>query len=91
MILALTLLAYSIVVRMDEETLRSLAAADRLAKARSEAAHAALVDAIWEAADAGWRQVLIVRTTGLTRERIRQLCDPKYRARALERRRAAEA
>ena len=71
---------------MDEQTLRSLAAADRRAKARSETAHAALVDAIWEAADAGWQQALIVRTTGLTRERIRQLCDPKYRVRALERR-----
>jgi hypothetical protein len=73
---------------MDEQTLRSLAAADRRAKARSEAAHTALVDAIWEAADAGWQQALIVRTTGLTRERIRQLCDPKYRARAHERRKS---
>lgn len=72
---------------MDEQTLRSLATADRRAKARSEAAHAALVDAIWEAADAGWPQVAIVKATGLTRERIRQLCDPEYRRRALERRR----
>lgn len=74
---------------MDEQTLRSLAAADRRAKARSEAAHAALVDAIWEAADAGWPQVDIVKATGLTRERIRQLCDPRYRERAIERRAAA--
>lgn len=74
-------------MRMDEKTLRLLAAADRRAKARSEAAHATLVDAIWEAADAGWAQVDIVKATGLTRERIRQLCDPKYRERALERRR----
>jgi hypothetical protein len=76
---------------MDEQTLRSLAASDRRAKARSEAAHAALVDAIWEAADSGWQQAKIVRATGLTRERIRQLCDPKYRERALERRQAAGA
>jgi hypothetical protein len=73
---------------MDEQTLRSLAASDRRAKTRSETAHAALVDAIWEAADAGWKQGDIVRATGLTRERIRQLCDPKYRERALERRQA---
>ena len=41
-------------------------AADRRAKAKSETAHAALVDGIWEAADAGWQQVEIVKATGLT-------------------------
>lgn len=76
---------------MDEQTLRSLATADRRAKARSETAHTALVDAIWQAADAGWPQNKIVQATGLTRERIRQLCDPKYRERALERRQKVQA
>lgn len=71
---------------MDEQTLRALAASDRRAKARSETAHTALVDAIWEAADSGWQQAAIVRATGLTRERIRQLCSPEYRQRAQERR-----
>ena len=71
---------------MDENTLRTLAASDHRAKARSEAAHAALVDAIWEAADTGWPQTKIVQATGLTRERIRQLCSPEYRERALKRR-----
>lgn len=72
---------------MDEKALRSLAASDHRAKARSNAAHTALVDAIWEAADAGWPQKKIVEATGLTRERIRQLCNPLYRERALKRRR----
>jgi hypothetical protein len=71
---------------MDEQTLKTLAATDRRAKARSSEAHAALVDAIWAAADAGWKQTEIVKATGLTRERIRQLCDSEYRERALKRR-----
>jgi len=71
---------------MDEQTLRSLAASDRRAKARGEEAHTALVNAIWEAADTGWQQAKIVQATGLTRERIRQLCDKGYRERALKRR-----
>jgi hypothetical protein len=74
-------------VNVDEKNLRALATSDRRAKARSEATHTALVDAIWEAADTGWPQTRIVQATGLTRERIRQLCNPKYRKRALERRR----
>jgi len=71
---------------MDTETLRSLARANDRDKAREKRSHNALVDAIWEAADEGWAQVDIVKATGLTRERIRQLCDPLYRERALERR-----
>jgi hypothetical protein len=71
---------------MDADTLRSLARANGRDKAREKRSHDALVDAIWEAADEGWQQVDIVRTTGLTRERIRQLCDPEYRERALKRR-----
>jgi hypothetical protein len=65
---------------VDHETLTTLARADARAKARSGEAHRALVRAIWEAADQGMQQVEIVRDTGLTRERIRQLCDPAYRA-----------
>jgi hypothetical protein len=75
---------------MDERTLRSLTASDRRAKARSEEAHASLVDAIWEVADAGWPQTKIVQATGLTRERIRQLCSPEYRERAIGRRKQGE-
>lgn len=73
-------------MNVDEQTLRSLAASDRRAKARSDTTHTALVDAIWEAADTGWPQTKIVQATGLTRERIRQLCSPSYRERAAERR-----
>jgi hypothetical protein len=64
---------------VDHETLKALARADARAKARSNDTHKALVAAIWEAADQGMPQVEIVRDTGLTRERIRQLCDPVYR------------
>jgi hypothetical protein len=75
---------------VDEETLRSLAASDHRAKALGEEAHAALVAAIWEAADTSWPQNKIVQATGLTRERIRQLCSPEYRERALKRRQQHE-
>lgn len=71
---------------MNADTLRSLARANGRDKAREKRSHDALVDAIWEAADEGWPQVDIVKASGLTRERIRQLCDPEYRRRALERR-----
>ena len=71
---------------MDQEHLRKLAHASQLTAARHEAARDALIDAIWAAADQGMPQVEIVRAVGLTRERIRQLCDPEYRRRALERR-----
>lgn len=73
---------------MDIDTLQALARANDRDKTRERQSHNALVDAIWEAADADWYQVDIVKATGLTRERIRQLCDPKYRERALERRKA---
>jgi hypothetical protein len=76
---------------MDKDTLRSLAEANQRAAVQFDTTHAALVDAIWQAADAGWPQVEIVRAVGLTRERVRQLCDPEYRERALERRRRAAA
>lgn len=71
---------------MDADTLRQLARTNGRDKARERRSHDALVDAIWEAADEGWKQVDIVSATGLTRERVRQLCDPEYRERALERR-----
>ena len=71
---------------MDKDTLRTLAQANHRAAAKHDAAHEALVDAIWEAADEGWQQVEIVRMVGLTRERVRQLCDPDYRRRAMGRR-----
>jgi hypothetical protein len=77
-------IAYCLI--MDPEKLRALARANGRDKDREKRSHTALVDAIWEAADEGWQQVDIVRETGLTRERVRQICDPAYRARALERR-----
>lgn len=74
---------------MDHETLRALARSNSRATTRAEQTHEALVDAIWEAADEGMRQVDIVAAVGLTRERVRQLCDPEYRERAMERRKEA--
>ena len=58
------------------------------AKALTDPARDALIDAIWEAADQGMPQVEIVEDTGLTRERIRQVCLPAYRAAEMERRAA---
>ena len=75
---------------MDKETLRSLARSNGRATARVEQTHRALVDAIWEAADEKMAQVDIVAAVGLTRERVRQICDPEYRERAMERRKKAE-
>jgi hypothetical protein len=75
---------------MDHDTLQALARTNARDKAREKRSHNALVDAIWEAADEGWQQVDIVKATGLTRERIRQLCDSEYRMQALKRRRASE-
>ena len=71
---------------MDKGTLRSLALANKHAAMQQEETHEALVDAVWEAVDEGMAQVDIVAAVGLTRERIRQLCDSGYRERALERR-----
>jgi hypothetical protein len=64
---------------VDHETLRRLAKADERAKLRRNVTHAALVAAVWQAADEGMPQSDIVRGIGLTRERVRQLCDPVYR------------
>jgi hypothetical protein len=66
---------------MDTETLRTLARANSSDKAREERSHADLIEAIWEADGEGWQQVDIVHATGLTRERIRQICRPGYKAR----------
>ena len=60
--------------------LRMLARTNKRDKERERASYARLVAAIWEAADEGWQQVDIVREVGLTRERVRQICDPEYRA-----------
>ena len=75
---------------MDKDSMRRLATVDQVAQAHREATHEALVNAIWEAADTGWPQVDIVAASGLTRERIRQICDSEYRERALERRKKAQ-
>jgi hypothetical protein len=64
---------------MDSETLHALARRNRQDKARERGSYATLVDAIWRAQDEGWRQVDIVDAVGLTRERVRQICDPDYR------------
>ena len=64
---------------MDAETLRRRARQNQRDKDREHASYVALVADIWEAHDEGWRQVDIVREVGLTRERVRQICDPKYR------------
>lgn len=71
---------------MDAETLRRLARANDRDKEREKRSHAALLAAIWEAADEGWKQGDIVDATGRTRERIRQLCLPGYREAAAKRR-----
>lgn len=71
---------------MDKETLRALGRAGKRAKDRQQQTHEALVDAIWEAADQGMPQVDIVAAVGLTRERVRQLCDSQYRKDERERR-----
>ena len=65
---------------MDETGLEMLAAINKRDKTVERASYAALVAAIWEASDEGMRQVDIVRAVGLTRERVRQICDPAYRA-----------
>jgi hypothetical protein len=70
---------------MDADQMRRLAHQNQRDKAREEASYAALVAAIWEAHDAGWRQFEIVREVGLTRERVRQICDPEYRKRRVAR------
>ena len=76
---------------MDIKTLQALANANQQAQAQAKALtdppRDALIDAIWEAADQpDITQVAIVKATGFTRERIRQLCRPEYRAAVMERR-----
>ena len=66
---------------MDSETLRALARRNRQDKSRQRASYDTLVDAIWRAHDEGLPQVDIVRAVELTRERVRQICDPDYRKR----------
>lgn len=65
---------------MDASELRTLARTNRRDKERESASYARLVAAIWRASDDGMRQTDIVREVGLTRERVRQICDPEYRA-----------
>lgn len=65
---------------MDAETLRALGRRNKRDKERERESYAALLAGIWEAADEGMRQTDIVGAVGLTRERIRQVCDPDYRA-----------
>ena len=59
--------------------LRALSRINKRDKERERASYALLLAAIWQAADEGWPQVEIVREVGLTRERVRQICDPEYR------------
>ena len=69
---------------MDTETIRARARANQRDKAAERRSYRQLLDAIWEAADGGVRQGDIVRASGLTRERIRQVCRPDYRQRRQE-------
>lgn len=55
------------------EKLEAAAKAFRRAESRANEARAQLMKAITEAADSGVPQVEIVRITGYTRERIRQI------------------
>lgn len=71
---------------MDDEEVRRRARQNQRDKAREETSYAALVDAIWLLHDAGRRQRDIVVLVGLTRERVRQICDEDYRKRTLNRR-----
>jgi hypothetical protein len=65
---------------MEAAELTRLARQNQRDKAREETSYAALVAAIWQADDEGMRQADIVRAVGLTRERVRQICAPEYRA-----------
>lgn len=66
---------------MDDVTLRALARRNRHDKARERQSHATLVDAIWRARDEGWDVKRIAAAASLSRERIRQICHPRYRKR----------
>ncbi len=65
---------------MDAAELTRLARQNQRDKVREAASYRALVLAVWAASDDGWRQADIVRAIGLTRERVRQILDPQYRA-----------
>lgn len=65
---------------MDAAELTRLARRNQRAKARQEVSYAALLAAIWRAHDENMKQADIVRAVGLTRERVRQITDPEYRA-----------
>ena len=56
------------------EPIKAAAAAHRRAARRAEQTLAALHTAIAEAASQGVRQADLVKITGYTRERIRQIC-----------------
>ncbi|HLQ53032.1 MAG TPA: hypothetical protein VK162_02040 [Streptosporangiaceae bacterium] len=58
------------------EPVKSAVATYRRASKRAEEARAALHAAIAEAAGHGVRQNELVKITGYTRERIRQICRP---------------
>jgi hypothetical protein len=74
-------LAYPYSQIMDADELRKRARRNQRDKTREAASYAALVDGIWAADDDGMRQADIVRAVDLTRERVRQICAPAYRAR----------
>ena len=71
---------------MDDATLRALARRNQRDRARERESYATLIDAIWRARDEGWTQARIVKAVSLTRERVRQICDPAYRRRKAARR-----
>jgi len=64
---------------IDATDLRMLARANKRDKERERLSYAHLLAAIWQASDGGMKQVDIVGAVGLTRERVRQVCDDKYR------------
>lgn len=64
---------------IEASDLRMLSRRNKRDKDREAISYAALLAAIWEASDNGWKQVDIVREVGLTRERVRQILDDDYR------------
>jgi hypothetical protein len=71
----------------DVALLHSLAVENQVANIDREATRDALIDAIWEASDQDdIPQVDIAKETGFTRERLRQLALPEYRAAEMKRR-----
>jgi hypothetical protein len=66
-------------IMIEATDLRMLGLANKRDKERQRLSYALLLAAIWQASDGGMKQVDIVREVGLTRERVRQICDAKYR------------